>query len=100
MITAPLKAFTMKVSELRHLLDKAETTWRHALAERTADLANEEFAKIPELATDIGASAERIETALDDLFMMRAAYVFEATSDEVRVPIEDLMNLLLEVDLH
>jgi hypothetical protein len=98
MNTAPFEAITLKISELRHLLDKSEASWRHALAERAADLASEEYAESPEMTEEIGASAERIEMALDDLFVMRAAYAFDGSRHEVRVPIEDLMNLLLETN--
>ncbi|MCP1168912.1 hypothetical protein [Limimaricola litoreus] len=97
MIEAPFEAITMQVPELRHLLDKAETTWRRALSERQVDLVDETFAEVPDIVDEIGASVERIEVALDDLFVMRAAYVF-GDREEVRVPVEDLMNLLMETD--
>lgn len=98
MITAPFEAITMKVTELRHLFDKAEASWRRALAERRGELAGWSFVENPEVVGEIGASAERIEAALDDLFIMRAAYVFDDERNEVRVPIQDVLNLLLETD--
>lgn len=98
MITAPFEAITMKVTELRHLFDKAEASWRRALAERRVELAGWSPAENPEVVGEVGASAERIEVALDDLFIMRAAYVFNDDRDEVSVPIEDVLNLLLETD--
>ncbi len=100
MITAPFEVITMKVPELRHLLDKAEATLRCALAERHADLVDDTFAEVPEIIGGIGASVGRIEMALDDLFIMRAAYAFDTRRDEVRVPIGDVLNLLMETDFN
>ncbi len=88
----------MKVLELRHILDKVEASWRRAMVERHAELASEKFMEVPEITDEIGALAERIEDAFDDLFITRVAYVFDGSRDRVRVPIEDLLNLLLETD--
>lgn len=97
---APFESLTLRVDELRHLLDKAEASWPRALSERYADLTDENYAEIPEIAHEIGASAERIEAALVDLFVIRAAYTFDPKRDEVRVPTEDLINLLMETDFN
>ncbi|MGR3499616.1 MAG: hypothetical protein ACU0E9_12065 [Limimaricola soesokkakensis] len=61
-------------------------------------MEDEEFAESPEITQAIGASADRIEAALDDLFLLRTVYIFEAAREEVSVLVEDLMNLLLETD--
>lgn len=98
MITAPFEAITMKVPELQHLLDKAEATLRSALGERQADLMDDAFAEAPEIIGGIGASVERLENALDDLFILRTVYVFDGRNNEVRVPIGDVLNLLMETD--
>jgi hypothetical protein len=94
----PFTGFTLKTSELRHLMDRAEASWRAKLKERRADLFDEDFADQPDITLEIGASVERIEIALDDLFVMRAAYTFDPCRTEVRVPIDDLLNLLMETD--
>lgn len=93
--TPPFTGLTLKVSEFRHLLDKSEAHYRRALSERQADLADEDFA---EVADEIGASVERIEVALDDIFLTRALYLFDARKNDVFVRIEDLLNLLMETD--
>ncbi|PSK87548.1 hypothetical protein CLV79_10227 [Limimaricola soesokkakensis] len=96
----PFEALTLKTSELAHLMDKAETTRRRAIAERVADWDEENFADDPVATEQIGGSIERIEVALDDLFLMRAAYVFDGRRDEVSVPVSDLVDLLMETDFN
>lgn len=100
MSDAPFEALTLQVSELRHLLDKAEATWRRAIAERVADWDSGEFTDDPSIAEQIGGSIERIEVALDDLFLMRAAYAFDGRHREVSVPVSDLVDLLMEMDFN
>lgn len=98
MIEAPFEAITMKTPELRHLLDKAESTWRRAIAERVADWDSGDFVDDPNISDQIGGSIKRLEVALDDLFIMRAAYIFDGRRDEVSVPVSDLVELLFETD--
>ncbi|WP_370163088.1 hypothetical protein [Limimaricola soesokkakensis] len=94
----PLEALTLKTSELAHLMDKAEATWRRAIAERIADWKEEILDDDPGATEQIGSSIERLEVALDDLFLMRAAYVFDGRCSEVSVPVSDLVELLMETD--
>lgn len=84
--------------ELRRLFNKAEFSWHRAMAERGKIHASGNFTKILEMTGEISAAAERIEAALEDLCIMRADYVFDGGRKEVRAPIEDLTNLLLETD--
>lgn len=64
MITAPIEAVMMQVLELRHLLDKAETSWRRAPAERRAELASASFTEMPEIVGELQPSGSKLRSTI------------------------------------